>query len=352
MRLPAILLAASLVSGGCVANTYRIPNGDLAQLAQTQPEARGQKVRVIQEIGSGTVVNNTERVGPDTQVIFVPQINISTGPRYTRGGYSSGGVRTGGGGGKIGGGGGSGSDGKAAAIAVLVIAAAALFVVAGIEGSRYDGHAQLHPMHPVHLIGKDGGYTIMPLAWIDPQAAAWTEKAIVRPQDGPWTPLGRAPLYRRGWSYGMYGGTGTMISADGTNGAGPSFVVQLGGYFNQHVGLFGNLGFAWRENSVGGTLFESRYMLELQAMPLQAGILHAGGYVGAGWAYRYEDDVGTRRGNNGTEAFSAGAMLQLDINTRLALTARLGITKAHEVTFGSGAVTDRMHDVIFGLAVY
>ena len=46
---------------------------------------------------------------------------------------------------------------------------------------------------------------------------------------------------------------------------------------------------------------------------------------------------------------AAGAMLQLDINTRIGLTARAGFTKAHEA---SGANIDRMTDLIFGLSVY
>jgi len=338
MRLLAVFLAALMITG-CAANSYRIPPGELQRLAMTPPADRGQKVRVIQEI-SGTTVNNQERVGVDTQIIFVPQINISTGPRYNRGG---GGVGSGGGRGvgKIGGGG-SGSDGKAAAIAFLVIAAVALFAVAGVEGSRFDGWAQLHPMHPVHLIGKDGQYTVLPLAWIDPAAAAWTDKAIVRPTEGPWLQLDRAPLTRTGPSYGMYAGTGTLRSADGDLGAGPAFTVQLGYYFTQHVGLFADVMVGWRTNKFDGTLFESRYMLELQAMPLELGILHAGGYVGGGAAYRFEDSI-PLRGNNGSEAYTAGGMLQLDINTRIALTARFGVTKAHE---------ERMTDMIFGLAVY
>ena len=36
-------------------------------------------------------------------------------------------------------------------------------------------------------------------------------------------------------------------------------------------------------------------------------------------------------------------MIQLDINTRLALTARLGLTRAHD---------ERMTDAMVGLAVY
>jgi hypothetical protein len=346
MRLLCVFLAAMLI-GGCGANSYRIPPSELARLAQTQPEQRGQKVRVIQEIGSGTVTNQHEAVGPNTQIIFVPQINISTGPRYQRGSRYSGG---GGGGswrgGKIGGGGGGGgggSDGKAAAIAIIVLAAIGLFVVAGVEGSRFDGYAQLHPMHPVHLIGKDGGYTIMPLAWIDPAAAEWTDKAVVRPDQGPWNQLERAPLWRTGPSLSMYAGTGFLSSADGSVAAGPAFTIQGGFYLNQHIGLMGDIMFGWRENDVGGIAFESRYMLELQAMPLQLGIVHAGGYVGAGWAYRAEDQVLDRAGNSGTEAYTAGAMLQLDINTRLALTARAGVVAAHG---------ERMSDLLFGLSVY
>lgn len=340
MRLLSVFLTASLI-GGCAANSYRIPTGELERLAQTAPEQRGQKVRVIQEIGSGTVTNNTETVGPNTQIIFVPQINISTGPRYTRGGGggSVGGTKFGGA--KLGGG--SGSDGKAAAIAVIVLAAIGLFVVAGVEGSRFDGYAQLHPMHPVHLIGKDGGYTIMPLAWIDPEAAAWTDKAIVRPDQGPWNQLERAPLWRTGPSLSMYAGTGFLSSADGTVAAGPAFTIQGGFYLNQHIGIMGDIMFGWRNNTENGVAFESRYMLELQAMPLQLGIVHAGGYVGGGWAYRYEDNVRDVVGNNGTEAYTAGAMLQLDINTRLALTARAGVVAAHG---------ERMSDLLFGLSVY
>lgn len=344
MRLLSVFMAASLI-GGCAANSYRIPTGELERIANTPPEQRGQKVRVIQEIGSGTLTNQTEQVGPGTQIIFIPQINISTGPRYARdGGGSVGGGRvSGGGGGGKSSLGGSGSDGKAAAIAVIVLAAIGIFVLAGVEGSRFDGYAQLHPMHPVHLIGKDGGYTIMPLAWIDPAAAAWADKAIVRPDQGPWNQLERAPLWRTGPSLSMYAGTGMLSSADGTVAAGPAFTIQGGFYLNQHIGIMGDIMFGWRNNEENGIAFESRYMLELQAMPLQLGILHAGGYVGGGWAYRAEDQVRNRDGNDGTSALTAGAMLQLDINTRLALTARAGIVKAHD---------ERMGDFLFGLSVY
>ncbi|MBA2539519.1 MAG: hypothetical protein H0V17_07790, partial [Deltaproteobacteria bacterium] len=156
-------------------------------------------------------------------------------------------------------------------------------------------------------------------------------------------PLERAPLWRTGPSLSMYAGTGLLSSVDGTVAAGPAFTIQAGFYLNQHIGIMGDIMFGWRENEVGGTLFESRYMLELQAMPLQLGIVHAGGYVGGGWAYRFEDQVRDRIGNSGTGAYTAGGMLQRDINTRLALTARAGVLKAHD---------ERMVDLLFGLSVY
>ena len=338
MRLIAMVLAASVVLSGCVANSYRIPPSELQRLAQTPPEQRSQRVRVVQEI-TATDVAPAERVDGTTQIIFVPQISVSSGPRHrpSHGGVGGGGGITKGGGG----GGGSGSDGKAAAIAVIVIAAIGLFVVAGIEGSRFDGWTQLHPMHPVHLLGKDGGYQVMPLAWIDPQTAAWTERAVVRPSEGPWNQLERAPLSRQGGTYGVYAGSGSLRSAHGDLGIGPSFTIQ-GGYFpNQYIGILASIFLGWRENRLLDTLFESRYTVELQAMPLVLGPLHAGGYVGAGFAYRAEDNV--MRGYDKSSAYAGGAQLQLDINTRIAITARFGMAKTHE---------ERTRDLMVGLSVY
>jgi len=42
-------------------------------------------------------------------------------------------------------------------------------------------------------------------------------------------------------------------------------------------------------------------------------------------------------------ALVGGAMFQLDVNTRIALTARLGIAQAHD---------EQMHDVLIGISVY
>jgi hypothetical protein len=339
--LVAVFVAGLLIATGCVANSYRIPNGELQRLAATPPEARGQHVRVIQEVGA-TEVPAAPAVEANTEVVIVPQINVSVSPDRRRhtGGWAGSSGRTGRGGGlKLGGGG--GSDGKAAAVVFLVIAAVALVAVAGVEGSRFDGWAQLHPMHPVHLLGRDGGYQVMPLAWIDPETAAWTRKAIVKPTEGPFHQLGRAPLDRAGPTYAMFGGTGSLRSAYGDLGLGPAFTVQLGYFPVQQIGLLGSVFFGWRDNRVGETLFESRYTLELQALPVAAGRLHAGLYGGIGAAYRFED--GIENGNSGTRALTGGGMFQLDVNTRIALTARFGLAMAHE---------ESMRDILFGMSVY
>ncbi len=340
--LVAVVVAALMIAPGCVASSYRIPPGDLQRLATTPPEARGERVRVIQEVGA-TSVPAAQPVDAGTQIVVVPDIHVShDGTRRSRwgggGSYGGSGGRIGRGGVKLGG---AGSDGKAAAIVFLAVAAVALVAIAGVEGSRFDGWARLHPMHPVHLIGQDGGYTVLPLAWIDPGTAAWADKAIIRPSEGPWQALERHPLHRTGPTYSMYGGVGSLRSAYGELGTGPAFTVQAGYFPAQQIGIVGSVFLGWRENVARETLFESRYTLELQAMPVAAGPFHAGFYAGAGAAYRFEDGVPS--GNEGSSALTGGAMFQLDVNTRIALTARLGLAKAHE---------ERMTDILFGLSVY
>ncbi|MBA3819905.1 MAG: hypothetical protein H0X17_13500 [Deltaproteobacteria bacterium] len=335
-RIIAVTVAALLVGGGgCVSSSYRIPASDLRQLSQTPPEQRGERVRVIQEISESSAPP-AERIDGSTDVVVVPNLHVSSGIRLGGGGRSGGGR-----GGKLGG---SGADGKGAAIAFLVVAATALVVVAAIEGSRFDGWARLHPMHPVHLFGHDGTYLVRPLAWIDPQTAAWTEKAIVRSAEGPWHTLDQAPLTRTGLTYGMYGGSGSLRSVNGEKELGPAFSVQFGYFPTQEVGVLANVFFGWRDNVVGETLFESRYTLEVQALPVVLGPLHAGFYAGAGLAYRFEDGTKLRNTNEaGSTALTGGAMLQLELHTRIALTARFGLARAHG---------ERMSDLLVGLSVY
>src|SRR5439155_8014484 len=117
-------------------------------------------------------------------------------------------------------------------------------------------------------------------------------------------------------------------SADSSNKLGTATTIQFGVFPVETVGIAGSIFFGWRDNAAAATLFESRYTLELQAFPVVTGKLHLGGYAGGGAAYRFEDAY--TNGNSGSSALIGGAMMQLDINTRVALTARLGLTLAHD----------------------
>jgi hypothetical protein len=309
----------------------------------------------VQELGEADV-GPPDPVTAETQVMFFPQINIY-GPerrRYYRPNSTWGG--RGGGGGNVpsgktgmnlGGGGGGGGGDKGAAIAILVVAAVAMFAVIAVEGSRFDGFARLHPMHPVYLVGRDGERAVMPLAWVDPQTAAWAKHGFVRRNEGPWQELERAPLDREGWNMSMYGGVGIYSGIDGSRGSGPASTIQLG-YFPAHqFGIVGSLFMGWRENEVATTNFHARYSLEGQVFPVSSGILQLGGYVGLGGAYRSDerflDGYVVDHESDTSDMLNGGVILQLDINTRIALTGRFGVAN----TFG-----ELTTESIFGLSVY
>jgi hypothetical protein len=357
MRTTSMLLA--LVTA-CGTTSYQIPASELMRLSQLPPEQRGQNVRVVQQL-SDADVGAPAPVNAETQIVIFPDVYVEGGDR--RRGYGGGGNWGGGGGGGWGphasapnaagghggggvhvggvGGGGGGGDGKAEAIAIIVIAVTALVIAAAVEGSRYDGYAQIHPMTPLYLFGRDGSRAVMPLAALDPQSAAFSRYAIIRSNETPWRWNGRADLDRQGLTYAVLGGIGTFQSADGSKASGTATTIQFGYFFDQHVGLVSSLFFGWRENNVAQTLFETRYTLEVDGYVAQAGPVHLGVYAGGGGATRLED--GIPGGNASSLALLGGAQVQLDINTRLALTARLG------QTYGHGEL---MTDALFGLAVY
>ncbi len=346
-----MLLATALPLGACGTTTYKIPAAELQRLATLPPEQRGQNVRVVQQL-SDADVGAPQPVNAETQIVIFPQIVIEPGHRHGGGWGPNAAAPTprpsgGQGGVSVGnthGGGGSSSgagDGKAQAIAILVMAVTAVVVAAVIEGSRDDGYAAIHPMTPLYLTGLDGSHVVMPLAALDQDSAAFSRYGYIRSNETPWHWNGRAPLDREGLTYAVLVGAGTFQSADGSKDAGTATTIQLGYFPEQHIGIVGSLFFGWRDNQVAETLFETRYTLEVEGYLAQAGPLHFGLYGGGGGATRLED--GIAGGNSSSLALLGGAQIQLDINTRLALTARFGQTYAHD---------ERMTDLLFGLAVY
>lgn len=342
---------------GCGTSTYKISGYELQRLASLPPDQRGQNVRVTQQLTDADL-GAPQPVTAETQIVIFPDVYIEGGGprrsyspgwgphaspppgRAAAGGGGGVNVVNSGGGGGHGGGSTGGSDGKAEAIAILVVAATILVVAAAVEGSREDGYAQIHPMTPLYLTGLDGSRVVMPLAALDPQSAAFSRHAYIRSTETPFRFLDRAPLDREGLTYSMFGGVGTYLSADGSKGTGTATTIQLGYFFTQELGINYSTFLGWRGDKVGNTLFDVRYTLELDAYLAHAGPLHFGLYGGGGGASRFEDGV---NGNISGLALLGGAQLQLDFNTRLALTARLGQTYAHD---------ERMTDAMIGLAVY
>jgi len=334
MRLTAVLLAGLLV--GCGSQSYEVSRSELMRLAALPPEQRT-VVRVDQTI-TDPAVQGVERITGDTIIVPRGEIEVggggSSGPRVGHAAHG------GGGGPHFGGGGG---DGKGLAILIVVVAACALIIATAIEASRFDGTVQVHPMMPVHLMGSDGNYDTVPLAWLDPAMAAGADHAILRDDEGPWRPLDRAPLWRTGWNYNFFTGRSTMRSVWGDLADGQAFTMQLGYWPTQQVGIVGSLYFGWRDNREHYTMFDSRYTVELQAMPVELGIFHLGGYVGYGGASRFEGSDVKPNGNDSGSAYTAGGMFQLALHTRIALTARLGAAEAHG---------EHSTEAMLGLSVY
>ena len=320
------LVAAGALLGGCLSTAHDIPRTELLRLAQVAPAERGASVEVVQSLGDDAPP--ADPVTGDTQVVFVehPVVIVGDGHHH-HGGHSHGG--------SVSGSGGKGS-GKDAVVAAVVVAATAAIVLAYTEGQRFAGHVRLHPMHPVHLWGP-WGHGVLPLAQLDAATAAATTRAVVSDREGPWLRLDRNPLDRVGWTYAVLGGAGQLEADDG-RALGPAFHVQLGNYPSQTWGLVMDWTAAWRDASDDRELLDLRWGLELQAVPLAAGRLHAGGFLNGAYAWRSLGDTWESSLVSG-----GGALVQLELSTYRALTGRVGLIRAWG-ELGS--------DVTVGLSIY
>src|SRR5690349_24857589 len=146
-------------------------------------------------------------------------------------------------------------------------------------------------MQPVHLWGEDGSYTWMRLADVTPEVAAWADKAVVRDNEGPWQELGRRPLDRQGFTYSLLMGAGEVALIGDDPQPGFASHLDFGYYFVHQLGLQFDIAYAWAEDDFGNTVFDGRYGLELDFLPLAAGAFHAGGYGLVGLAYRSDDGI-------------------------------------------------------------
>lgn len=323
-------LVIVLVAPGCLGNTYSIPKRDLAELTRVEPERRGDRVRVIQQFATADQPPEATSVHVHTAVVIDP------GPRRRRtrvrpdgsGGFTKAAA------------GGAAEAAKEDSKYWIVIAALAAVGLAATEGARFDGWTRLHPMHPVHLFGPFGQHDVVALAQLQPEDAAWAQKAVIVEDEGPWQPLERAPLNRAGFSYSVLMGAAELPSIDG-NRLGFMSHIQFGFFPAHELGLQFDIGLGFRDNELGDTIFDGRYAFEVDYLPLTAGILSGGVFGQVGLGTRLEDGAGG--GDRQGVLLGGGALAQLEITTRLALTARAQATRFYETT---------VSDVSLGLSIY
>lgn len=327
----SVALAVGLLGTGCLDSTYRVPRASLLELAQTPPERRGDNLRVIQGVGgSDDDVPSAPRVDDsDTHVGVFFVAPIGPGP-VGRGGGIGGGRPSN-----------VASNAKQDAKAWFVVAAITAAALAGTEGARFDGWARVHPMMPLHLRLRGGGYTWVPLAHLTPDLAYAADKAVVRESEGPFTRLGRAPLDREGFSYALLLGARGVPSWNGDDDLGSGGHIQLGVYPLHWLGVMADIGMAWRRNELEESVYYSHVGLELRAMPLQVGPLSFGGFGQIGSAKRLEDGPNAR--DHSAMETQLGGVVELELTTRMTLIGRLGRTFWDEREVDEGVI---------GLAIY
>ncbi len=379
------ILVATLLSSGCLQSTYHVARSELQRLAQLPAKDRGHSIRATQDLSitrvpsevevhrePGAVVTATvvRRIEQNRMRLLARRARRRSGDESWPSVFGSGSrgrdrpttdgerpavrvrggedrappdrprVRTRGGSRSGGGGDDDGGTSAAAAIGMAVVAAvavaASVFVVAGIEGTRWDGWVAADADRSIHLYRRDGQWLSIPVYALEPELAEWADGALLDDDDrgGELERLRRAPLDRQGFSLGVETGVigVTSPSEDRHLGGGARFT--LGGFPIQHLGLYALLDFAAADETI-----DIRYGTQLQGYFPPLGIAHLGLYAEIGGVGRRADLPDDTTERDRRLYGGAGALLQLDINTRVAITFRGGVwsTSGHvlpEVTIG------------------
>lgn len=377
-RLALALLTAFLCYGssGCLSNRYAISQQELARLAQLPPQTRGDRVYVVQAIGErredpiDPVPVYSSNHDADTQINSGLEVGvlITPGPGHPGGGFHgglphSGGQRVstpppppsrrihsrGGGGGSWvpSGGGGSGND-ALAAIIVIIVAVVVLSAVglAVTEGVRYDGAIQMYAEQPVHLKDAFGNEFTVPLSQLVPAHAQQAVSAEVMDDEG-WglNMVERRPLDRKGVAFKLDMGSVQAFCRTCYSAAGFAANLQLGYFPHHRAGLLATASLGGGTNAVGKSFQRHTLGLEAQWFPLSLWRFHLGAFGHGGWQIGREGDSTSRTG----AAFGGGAILEIALTTRLALTARADWTTADNAPEGGWASTQLFTG---GLAIY
>ncbi|HVV51727.1 MAG TPA: hypothetical protein VHO06_18815, partial [Polyangia bacterium] len=231
---------------------------------------------------------------------------------------------------------------------VVIVVAVAVVVAVGLvssEGVRFDGYVALAPEQPLHLRDARGAETIVPVAELSGDEVAGAVEAKVMDDEAYGVlRLDRVPLDRRGGVFKLDSGTVTFDVA-GAPAVGPAMNVQAGYFFTRRLGLLANVNLA----GVGvpqGLVPRHALGLELQAFPLAFGPLHLGLFGDGGMALTKVLAAGAPTYVSGPSV-GGGALAELDLTSRLALTLRAGadLSRLEQTWTPAGQLTA-------GVAVY
>jgi hypothetical protein len=358
LRTPAAItavLALAMSASGCLSHEYRVSHEELMRIAALPPDVRGDHVRVVQELG-------TRRSAPVSREAPAPQPEATGGGEVVvdfnvnvggtgHGGHAHGqppGAHSGsgrvvsahpvgagggkveppsgqaGGGGSLGNissGGGGGGNGEGLVVLAVVVVAIAVLAVLGLavtEGLRYDGEIAVAPGQILYL-DKATERLQVAVAELTPADAALASGGAILRDDEGWGfyHWGRAPLDRRGAAFKVdFGGFETLL--DNYDVAGFASHIQVGGFPCQWLGLLGSWAVTAAQDSQGNLFARHNFALEAQVFPVHLGPLSLGlfGHAGPSLA------TGQGGGTESSLAAGGGAMLELALTTRLALTFR------------------------------
>lgn len=354
-----VTLAVATGAAGCLNETYRIPDQELARLTTTPPEARGLAIRSVQRTMASTELTSTPYLPPGAPpppngpppegyapgYYYGPTSHVHFGvavwaplpaPHYVsrppvmqeapvvRGAPGAGGPAP-----APGGGGFNPSHTKVdkSGVAAMAILGAAFTVgMIATEGARFDGWTRVHPAQPIHLVYPGGQQRAVPLYLLSPADLTGVEEAAISENDGRVDRLQRAPLNRKGlvWRFdaGLAGG-GTI---DRQPALGWGALMGLGYFPHQTFGLLINGTVAAGDH--GGTSYTNgRLALEANWLPLSLGPLHLGvfGMAGRQWAQSSSDTFD--KVSHESWVAGGGGLLELELSTRLALVLRAGLLK-------------------------
>jgi hypothetical protein len=233
---------------------------------------------------------------------------------------------------------------------ILAVVLVAVAVVAGValvasEGMRFDGYAEIAPEQSIHLKDDRGAITTIALGALTPQNAAATIEATVNDDEDYGLGLGsRAPLDRTGLAFKVELGS-SNFNLGLERIAGMASQIQVGAFFTRSAGIMLDIGLSGGSICCSSIFTRHSLALEAQLFPWSLGPLHVGAFAKGGIAIAASGDSETTESG---PIVGGGALVELALTTRLALTFRASANSAHLDTSGwstAGALTG-------GIAIY